>query len=114
MMPGMIMLWHGTVENIPSGWHLCDGTMGTPDLRNRFIVGAGEDFSPGDNNAAPAHSHAFTGDGHSHDLPSGDVILDSTPAGQFAHTTSTAPASGDTGNTVGYPPYYALCFIQKL
>ncbi|GAH67850.1 unnamed protein product, partial [marine sediment metagenome] len=36
MMPGMITFWHGTVENIPAGWHLCDGTEGTPNLRNKF------------------------------------------------------------------------------
>lgn len=40
---GGIIMWSGTVATIPSGWALCDGTNGTPDLRNRFIVGAGVD-----------------------------------------------------------------------
>jgi hypothetical protein len=38
--PGIIALWSGTVAAIPSGWALCDGANGTPDLRDRFIVGA--------------------------------------------------------------------------
>jgi hypothetical protein len=40
---GMIMLWSGTIASIPTGWALCDGTGGTPDLRNRFIVCADAD-----------------------------------------------------------------------
>lgn len=44
----MIMGWYGSVETIPSGWHLCDGTVGTIDLQNKFIIGAGDSFNPGD------------------------------------------------------------------
>jgi hypothetical protein len=40
---GVIAMWSGSVASIPSGWHLCDGTAGTPDLRNRFIVAADAD-----------------------------------------------------------------------
>jgi hypothetical protein len=40
---GMIMMWSGTIATIPSGWQLCNGTNGTPDLRDRFIVGASVD-----------------------------------------------------------------------
>ena len=40
---GMIMMWSGTIATIPSGWLLCDGTSGTPDLRNKFIIGANAD-----------------------------------------------------------------------
>ena len=40
---GMIMMWSGSIATIPSGWALCDGTSGTPDLRNRMIVGANAD-----------------------------------------------------------------------
>jgi hypothetical protein len=42
---GMIMMWSGTIATIPSGWYLCDGTNSTPDLRNRFIIGANADDS---------------------------------------------------------------------
>lgn len=38
---GGVIIWTGYLDNIPEHWHLCDGTNGTPDLRNRFIVGAG-------------------------------------------------------------------------
>ena len=38
---GMIMLWSGSTSSVPSGWALCNGSNGTPDLRNRFVVGAG-------------------------------------------------------------------------
>ena len=40
---GMIMMWSGTIATIPSGWYLCDGTNGTPDLTNKFIIGADAD-----------------------------------------------------------------------
>ena len=39
--PGCILMWSGSVATIPSGWRLCDGTNGTPNLRSRFIIGAG-------------------------------------------------------------------------
>jgi hypothetical protein len=35
----MIVFWHGTLGSVPTGWHICDGTSGTPDLRDQFIVG---------------------------------------------------------------------------
>jgi len=40
---GMIMMWSGSIATIPSGWALCNGSSGTPDLRNRFIIGAHSD-----------------------------------------------------------------------
>jgi len=40
---GMIMMWSGTIATIPSGWALCNGSSGTPDLRDRFIIGASVD-----------------------------------------------------------------------
>ena len=40
---GMIMMWSGTIATIPSGWLLCNGTSGTPDLRNKFVIGANAD-----------------------------------------------------------------------
>lgn len=45
--PGIIAMWAGTVALVPAGWRLCDGTAGTPDLRDRFIVGAGGSYAPG-------------------------------------------------------------------
>ena len=44
---GMIVPFYGALGNIPTGWHLCDGTNGTPDLRNNFVVGAGSSYTLG-------------------------------------------------------------------
>jgi hypothetical protein len=41
----MIMLWSGSTSSVPSGWALCNGSSGTPDLRNRFVVGAGSTYA---------------------------------------------------------------------
>src|SRR5690625_782038 len=45
---GIIVMWSGTHTDIPSGWLLCDGTNGTPDLRDRFILGATSESDIGD------------------------------------------------------------------
>jgi hypothetical protein len=42
---GMIIMWSGTIATIPSGWYLCNGSNSTPDLRNKFIIGAFSDDS---------------------------------------------------------------------
>ena len=42
---GTIVLWSGSIGSIPAGWVLCNGNNGTPDLRNRFVVGAGSTYS---------------------------------------------------------------------
>lgn len=44
---GMIILWSGAQNAIPSGWVLCNGSNSTPDLRDRFVVGAGNSYSVG-------------------------------------------------------------------
>lgn len=44
---GSILYWSGSIDTIPDGWALCDGQNGTPDLRDRFIVGASEDLPIG-------------------------------------------------------------------
>ena len=44
---GMIMLWSGSIGSIPAGWYLCDGTNGTPNLKDSFIVGAGNIYPVG-------------------------------------------------------------------
>lgn len=43
----LICLWNGISSSVPTGWHICDGTNGTPDLRDRFVVGAGTTYSYG-------------------------------------------------------------------
>jgi hypothetical protein len=77
---GGIILWSGSVASIPSGWALCNGSNGTPDLRNRFVVGAGSTYAVaatgGSANAiVVAHTHTATSTssvsdpGHTHTLP---------------------------------------------
>lgn len=74
---GGIIMWSGSTANIPSGWVLCDGTAGTPDLRDRFIVGSGTKFthaSTGGSFDLPAHStdyHTLT----QAQLPSGGNLV---------------------------------------
>ncbi len=64
---GTINMWYGDANNVPEGWALCDGTNGTPDMRNRFVVGAGGAYGVGTTGGAssvtlssynmPSHSH---------------------------------------------------------
>lgn len=108
------MLWAGSVATIPSGWHLCDGTMGTPNLNSKFIFGAHGGLAPGTVGGTVEHTHPFTGDGHDHDLAAGLVIADSDPAGDFQHFTESSAVEGDTDLADHMPPFHALCYIMKL
>jgi hypothetical protein len=63
---GIISMWSGSIASIPTGWLLCDGTNGTPDLRSRFIVGAGSTYAVGATGGSAdatlvAHTHTFSG-----------------------------------------------------
>jgi hypothetical protein len=44
---GGIIMWSGSIGSVPSGYYLCDGTNGTPDLRDRFVVGSGSTYAVG-------------------------------------------------------------------
>lgn len=57
---GVIVMWSGSIAAIPSGWLLCNGTSGTPDLRNRFVIGAFQDNS-GVANTTITGSNTLTG-----------------------------------------------------
>ena len=84
---GFIGMWSGSVASIPAGWALCNGSGGTPDLRDKFMVGAGNTYSPGGTGGAasatptitvaghaltttemPVHSHGVSDPGHQHAL----------------------------------------------
>ena len=82
---GAIIMWSGTVATIPDGFSLCDGSNGTPDLRNRFVIGAGGTYAVGATGGSSATTQV------------GDV-----EAGPQA-----------TVSTSALPPYYALCYIMK-
>ena len=171
---GIIVMWNSTAASIPTGWQLCDGSNGTPDLRGQFIVGAGGSYTPGDTggaasvtlgaNAMPIHTHALSGSlttgsagahghtvndpGHAHSIAAGLNGSDLVGGGSnqiFTRTTSasttgtattgisiaavidhthsltlsgnTQSAGGASGTTQPHenrPPYYALCYIQKM
>lgn len=111
MLPsGIISLWHGAIVDIPAGWILCDGNNGTPDLRNKFIVGAGDSYAVGATGGASAHSHSFTSNGHSHNVTGGVGLTIGT---DYSGTTSTETATGSTNSKSNLPPYYALAWIMK-
>jgi hypothetical protein len=70
---GVIVMWSGSIASIPSGWYLCNGSNGTPDLRNRFIVGAGDTYAVaatgGSANAtlvSHTHTASVSDPGHNH------------------------------------------------
>lgn len=110
-MKGIIAIWSGAVVDIPAGWHLCDGNLGTPDLRNRFVVGAGDTFAVDETGGAATHDHDFTGDGHTHDHTVGTDIDEGIA---ISDTSQEALAIGTTDSASSLPPYYALAYIQKL
>ncbi|MEP0786851.1 tail fiber protein [Coleofasciculus sp. FACHB-129] len=122
---GMIMMWSGQANQIPNGWALCDGQNGTPDLADRFIVGAGQKYAVGSTGGAeqvtlserqiPAHSHEYDR------VPKGRMEWkigreDDFWAGQYKPEWETARSVSVGGNESheNMPPYYALAFIMKL
>lgn len=108
---GVITAWAGGLGNIPPGWNLCDGTNGTPDLRDNFIVGSGSAFVPDDSGGAFNHTHDFTGDGHGHTIPAGTAL---STAFQVDPPVTPNNAVGTTNPDSNVPPFYALAYIQYL
>jgi hypothetical protein len=107
---GMIMYWNGTTLDIPACWRLCNGTLGTPDLRDRFMVGAGLTYvlgaTGGSTTTSIAHAHSLSN--HTHDLAShvhtGDQHSHSHAHTGAAHThahTHTGPNHSHTANGDG-------------
>ena len=137
---GGIIIWSGSAAAIPTGWVLCNGSNSTPDLRDRFVVGAGSTYAVnatgGNANATlPSHTHTATSTvtdpGHLHGLwvdndsaGSGgggtrpvrrefvdpDQIVAAFTGITVATTNSTEGSSATNANL---PPYYALAYIMK-
>jgi hypothetical protein len=134
---GCILLWSGSIGSIPAGFVLCNGLNSTPDLRDRFVVGAGSsyavDATGGSANAiVVSHTHtatsAVTDPGHTHSYASsvfncnqntGQVQAGVTATGTTASNTTgitvatTVATAGTSGTNANLPPYYALCYIMK-
>ena len=111
MLPaGMILLWYGAIGAIPAGYALCNGANGTPDLRDKFIIGAGSTYAVGAEGGAATHDHAFSDLGHTHDIPGGAAI---GAGANFSATTNAGTASGTTDPGSSLPPSHALAYILK-
>lgn len=119
---GSIIPWYGNLANIPDGFALCDGKNGTPDLRDRFLVGAGNAYKLGD--IGGENKHQLTIDEmpkHEHVIYSGyygsniySISCDgSSYGGTFKDKHLTQPSGGNQPHE-NRPPYYALYYIMKL
>ncbi len=114
---GTIVIWSGTTADIPNGWSLCDGTNGTPNLTDKFVVGAGNLYNPaGTGGSADAvvvqHSHTTSIDG-GHVIPGvGGSTYSYGGAGTYASTIFSMQDEGVSGTDANLPPYYALCYIM--
>ena len=92
---GGIIMWSGAVSAIPAGWVLCNGSNSSPDLRNRFVVGAGSSYAVNATGGTdsvslstaniPAHSHSFSGSGTTSTI------------GNHVHGSVAKPYPGDSG-----------------
>jgi hypothetical protein len=136
---GGIIMWSGSVATIPTGWFLCNGANGTPDLRNRFIVGAGSTYAVGANGGSadanvvshthtatstvtdPGHVHPFIG--FNENIPGGymghkyvdysDNVYNTLSATTGIAVGTSISTTGSSGTNANLPPYYALCWIMK-
>ncbi len=135
---GTILLWSGSVNTIPTGWHLCDGNDNTPDLRDRFVVGAGGNGYEVDaqggqatftlsTDQLPAHTHMYAGDdqlvkvksGKDNYSASNNVVevtggYDASSSGSGNGTIYRTSSVGSGASIDNLPPYYALCYIMRV
>jgi hypothetical protein len=137
---GCIIIWSCAVGSVPIGFLLCDGTNGTPDLRNSFVLGAGNTYTVGQTGGSTdsivvSHTHTATSvvtdPGHLHTTANGGFLTPSGGSGSFTgggaagNTTNTSTSTtgitvattnataGVSGANANMPPYYALCYIMK-
>ncbi len=110
MIKGMIILWYGAYPDIPEGWIFCNGDFGTPDLRNKFIVGTGPSYPQGTTGGGSTHFHALGINSHNHTIPVGTAIAAGSDFGSTCDLSSVV-ASTDAGSNI--PPYHSLLYIMK-
>ena len=136
LVAGLILVWSGTIATIPTGWVLCNGSNGTPDLRNTFIMGASTDDagvakgticgSTEQTGGAPCHNHIMCDmcfNGHQHacgsyvyvDDYSGSYSYSAWDAMYYSEYECPQPdcTNSCTDDTFHYPPTYALAYIMK-
>ena len=138
--PGMIILWSGLTSTIPTGWALCNGTDGTPNLTDRFIMGAGNTYGvnqtggykdatlvshnhTGSTGGAGGHSHTYTGRSGSTKVdnsgmigassyPLGAPTVNTSAVSNHTHSVSVS-TQGVSATNRNLPPYYALAYIMR-
>ncbi len=135
---GIIVMWSGAADQVPGGWALCDGQDGRPDLRNKFIIGSGDNYLTGDEGGSVDHQHglpeavgntALTVNQmprHSHSainysVGAPEYLLGGTIGMPFRYGSAYAGGGQAHNHTLGglteskstLPPYYALAFIIK-
>ena len=110
---GTIVDWAGSILSIPANWHLCDGSNGTPDLRDKFVVGAGLDYAVGvtggeaahilTNSEAPAlaHTHGINDNGHNHPFTVIAQNSDSNGSGAITGGINNSSNDGTYSGTTG-------------
>ena len=119
---GIIILWSGAADAIPSGFVLCDGNNSTPNLSGRFVVGydaSNSDYDVNDTGGAetvtfsiaemPNHKHDTTVDNAKLFPANGGTSINFGGAGGYPATTFTMSNTGGGGAHENRPPYYALC-----
>ena len=133
---GAIILWSGSIASIPTNWHLCDGTNGTPNLMDQFVVGAGYSYVVNATGGASVHTHstpaltvpALTFSGTTNIAGGANETQYaavngccgnecSTPNHSHAYTGTTATgtiAASNTGLASSLPPYFALAYIMRI
>ena len=114
---GAILMWSGAQNAIPSGYVICDGNNGTPNLFNRFIVGAGSSYAvdatggsanttlgtsnlPGHSHSTPNHSHAVNS--HTHSTPNHSHGVNAHSHSTPNHNHNMNNHSHSTNNTGGH------------
>ena len=134
---GGIIIWSGSASAIPTGWYLCNGSNSTPDLRDRFVVGAGSTYAVADTGGSanaivvshthtatstvtdPGHAHSYTtystltGVGGANPLWANTASATTGSASTGVSVSTTNASTGSSGTNANLPPYYALCYIMK-
>lgn len=124
-LTGMIMMWSGSIATIPTGWVLCNGANGTPDLRNKFVVCADADVSSVAKSTISGSAAQSGGSttiditqmpAHTHNV--GASATDTSNGGNITQSSQTSvtltKATSSAGGGLPYTqPYFALAYIMK-
>lgn len=121
---GIISIWYGAANAVPSGWALCNGENGTPDLRGKFVLGCSDEYAVGNTGGESEHTLTVAElPEHNHyaGTKTGRLFTLGTSSGDFIVTSSQSGADNVSGGDAGsgkahnnMPPYYVLAYIMKL